>query len=139
MEKKLFILLLIVAVFFASCSTGYIGKTLPTDNLCKLSGKSNTCTLPDGTRITYHVEDKKLVGKLVFSGRPHAAGYEIISFTLVGWFADGNGLICAKSSCSWSQSDYLTLKDGLEFAIKIPEGYKDLKYVGFSYHGTTGS
>ena len=128
-----------VALILAGCATGPIGKTYPTDKLGRLSNTSNTVTWTDGDYVIYHVEDQKLVGKLVFAAKPGVSGNEWIQLTLTAYFADGNGLICNMSSCSWSWSDNVTMAEELKFSIDMPQDYKNLEYVTFSYRGTYGN
>ena len=137
MNRGLLILMPVIAIILTACAAGgNIGKAYPTDQLGRLSSTTNTVTWTTGDYVSYRVEGEKLVGKLVFVERPGSSGNEFVRLTLVAWFADRNGLICAKSSCSLRVSDTVSMNEGFEFTIDIPKEHKNLEYVTFTYRGT---
>ena len=136
MKIKGSLFLIGIIFLFATCSTSMIGKEVPGHSLRPLSVGKETYSWESGDVLDYYYGDNKLTGKMIFADRSGAAGHEITNLTLVAWFANRERIIQTKASYTWKHSDSKSMDEGLDFIIEIPEGFNDLAFVGFSYHGT---
>ena len=136
MKGKSLILLIGAVLFYIGCSTSMIGKKAPYRSVHPLFAGENTYYLNSGDVIECYYDRNTLTGKLIFAEQSGASGHEITNLTLVAWFADSRRIFRTKGSYSWEHSDQKSMDEGLDFTIEIPDGFNDIVFIGFSYHGT---